>query len=226
MKPIILLLAFFLAASDALAQEHPLKADSTMVFGIPARSTPDSPHTSPLNSMGVGLMISTNGFGMGTFFRHEYSDDFSGFIDFSVSEAKDDDEREYVDYYGQTYIPGKVNRFLVLPLFVGVEKRLFKDDIMDNFRPYISAAAGPAMIYVFPYNEEYFTALGYGQPKYTLGGYVGAGAYFGSERSNLLGINVRYYYIPYNAGLVSMSNGALKTQFGGFSIILNFGTAW
>jgi hypothetical protein len=226
MKPLILILASLAFASFAGAQEHPVRTDSSMVFGFPSRPAPDSPHTTPLNAWGVGLMISTNGFGMGTFFRHEYSDDFSGFIDFSVSEAKDDDEREYVDYYGQTYIPGKINRFLVLPLFVGVEKRLFKDDIMDNFRPYVSAAAGPAMIYVFPYNEEYFTALGGGHPQYTLGGYIGGGAYFGSERSNLLGINVRYYYIPYNNGLVSMSNGALKTQFGGFSIILNFGTAW
>jgi hypothetical protein len=226
MKPLILILASLVLVSFAGAQEHPVRTDSTMVFGFPSRPAADSPHTTPLNAWGVGLMISTNGFGMGTFFRHEYSDDFAGFIDFAVSEAKDDDEREYVDYYGQTYIPGKINRFLVLPLFVGVEKRLFKDDIMDNFRPYVSAAAGPAMIYVFPYNEEYFTALGEGHPKYTLGGYVGGGAYFGSERSNLLGINVRYYYIPYNSGLVSMSNGALKTQFGGFSIILNFGTAW
>jgi hypothetical protein len=226
MKTLILIFAIGLFTAAAAAQEHPVISDSSMVFGIPGRSTSDSPHTTPLNSWGVGLMISTNGFGMGTFYRHEYSDDVSGFIDLSVSEAKDDDEREYVDYYGQTYIPGKINRFLVLPLFVGIEKRLFKDDIMDNFRPYITAAAGPAMIYVFPYNDEYFTALGEGHPKYTAGGFIGAGAYFGSERSNLLGINIRYYYIPYNSGIESMSNGALKTQFGGVSIILNFGTAW
>ncbi len=202
------------------------KTDTTMVFGTPTRSAADSPQTIPLNSWGIGLMVSTNGFGMGTFYRHEYTDDVTGYIDFAISEAKDDDEREYVDYWGQTYVPGKINRFLVLPLFVGVEKRLFKDDIVDNFRPYINAAAGPAMIYVFPYNEEYFTALGQGHPQYTIGGYIGAGAYFGSERSNLLGINIRYYFVPYPDGIESMTNVAPKKQFGGFYITLNFGTAW
>ncbi|HMD14898.1 MAG TPA: hypothetical protein VKI62_09750, partial [Bacteroidota bacterium] len=102
----------------------------------------------------------------------------------------------------------------------------FADDILDNFRPYITAAAGPAMIYVFPYNEEYFSALGNGQAKYTAGGYIGFGAYFGLERTNVLGMNIRYYYIPYPGGLQSLSYVPNKTQFGGFVISLSFGTAW
>ncbi len=176
------------------------------------------------NAWGVDIMVSTNGFGLGTFYRHEYSDELSGFIDFSISEAKDDDEVDFIDYYGNTYSPGKVNRFLVMPLFLGLEKRLFKDDILDNFRPYVNAAAGPAIIYVFPYNQEYFSALGKGQPKYTAGGYVGIGAYFGSEKSNLLGLNLRYYYLPYFSGLESLQN-VEKKQFGGFFITLNFGSS-
>ncbi|HUL42946.1 MAG TPA: hypothetical protein VLY03_01175, partial [Bacteroidota bacterium] len=122
--------------------------------------------------------------------------------------------------------PGEVNRFLVLPLFVGIEHRLFADQIVDNFRPYVTAAAGPAMIYVFPYNEEYFSALGHGQAKYTAGGFIGAGAYFGSERSTVLGLNMRYYYIPYPSGLESLTYVSPKTQFGGFFITLTFGSGW
>jgi hypothetical protein len=86
-------------------------------------------------------------------------------------------------------------------------------------------AAGPTMIYVFPYNEEYFSALGKGQPKYTIGGYLGIGAYFGSERSNVLGLNLRYYFIPYPGGIESLV-GVQKNQFGGVSISLSFGSGW
>ena len=120
-----------------------------------------------------------------------------------------------------------------MPLFVGIQQRLFSDDIIDNFRPYVNIAAGPAMIYVFPYDLEYFSALGKGQPKYTFGGYIGAGAYFGSERSSLLGLNIRYSYIPYTGGLESMAKTTptgtytvQKKQFGSLSITLSFGTAW
>jgi len=202
------------------------KADSTMVFGKLSPISMSQPQTQQLySSWGVDLLISTNGFGLGTFYRREYTDDFAGYLDFSISEAKDDNEITLYDYYGNSYVPNKVNRFLLMPLFVGVQKRLFKDDIVDNFRPYINAAVGPTMIYVFPYNEEYFNALGSGHPQYTVGGYAGFGAFFGSERSNLFGLGLRYYYIPYPGGVQSMVN-TTKTQFGGFYITFSFGSAW
>jgi hypothetical protein len=204
--------------------------DSTIIFGELGKPVLDQTSSNKLtSSWGVDLLISTNGFGVGTFYRHEYSDDFSGYIDFSISESKDDNEIEYIDYYGNTFTPGKLNRFLVLPLFLGVEKRMFKDDITDNFRPFIDGAIGPSMIYIFPYNEEYFTALGKGHPTYTFGGFVGIGAYFGSERSNILGMNIRYYFVPYPGGLESMEQGSTvltKNQFGGLVISLSFGTSW
>jgi hypothetical protein len=96
---------------------------------------------------------------------------------------------------------------------------------MDNFRPHIDAAVGPTMIYVFSYKDEYFSALGKGHPQYTVGGYIGIGSYFGSERSTLLGLNLRYYYVPYNSGIRSMWN-TVKTNFGGFFISMSFGSAW
>lgn len=198
-----------------------------MVFGTMEPTTEAASLETPRNAWGVDLLISTNGFGMGAFYRHEYSDNLSGFLDFSISEAKDDEEREFIDIYtGIKFTPGKVNRFLILPLFAGVQQRLFKDDIVDNFRPYVTAALGPTMIYVFPYNMEYFNALGKGHPEYTVGGYVGMGAFFGSERSNVFGMNIRYYFIPYPGGLESMQQTPLKTQFGGFYITMSFGSAW
>ncbi len=222
MRTILLssLLLTILAVAGLQGQSlRPLSDSVTARNGAPSESTGHNPRE---NALGVDIMLSNGGVGLGTFFRHEYSDELSMFLNFSISEAKDDEEREYVDYYGNRYTPGKVNRFLVLPLFIGLQKRLFKDDIVDNFRPYINAAAGPTMIYVFPYNDDYFNALGKGRPKYTAGGYIGFGAYFGSEESNILGVNVRYYFVPYPSGLESME-GVMKKEFGGFFITINFG---
>lgn len=234
----IFLLSVSLAFSPVLnAQDSSsgFRSDTTFVFGT--MSNPVGITSKPnmmLNSMGIDLLMSTNGFGLGLFYRYEYSDDFAGYIDFSISEAKDDQEVEFIDpYTGITFVPGKVNRFLNLPLMVGVQKRLFKDDILDNFRPFINAAVGPTMIYVFPYNEEYFSALGHGHPTYTFGGYIGAGAYFGSERAALFGLNLRYYWIPYPSGLTSMEQRSYsgtttvtKKEFGGFYLTFSFGSAW
>ena len=178
------------------------------------------------NAWGMDILISTGGFGLGGFYRREYSRDLSGFVTLSISEAKDDREVEYVDPLGGTYVPGKKNRFLVIPLMVGVQHRLFSSEIRDNFRPYLSAAVGPTLIYATPYKEEFFSALGKGHPYYTVGGYVGIGAFFGSDSAVLFGLNIRYYFVPYSSGIESLDTGPLKKDFGGFFITLNVGSAW
>jgi hypothetical protein len=157
---------------------------------------------------------------------------------------------EQFDIYTNTsYVPGKLNRFLVIPLTFGIQHRLFKDDITDNFRPYVNAGVGPTMIFVTPYTEitgtgnglqiqqvEFFKALGRGQPHYTLGSFIGFGANFGTERANLFGVNFRYYFtyilgsgLPslyriYNDGTWEVSSR--KKDFGGFFITLNVGMAY
>jgi len=231
-RAIILSIALLLAATPIMAQDTrpPGRTDSTFIFGpVPQVRIVQGQSYTPRNSWGVNILASTNGFGAGAFYRHEFERDLTGYIDFAISEAKDDNEVDFVDYYGNPYTPGKVNRFLIFPLYFGIEKRLFADDIMDNFRPFVNAAVGPTMIYVFPYNEEYFTALGKGQPKYTIGGYAGLGAYFGSEAANVFGLNLRYYFVPYPHGLTSMATAtgiSTKTQFGGLYITVSFGSSW
>jgi hypothetical protein len=199
------------------------------------------------NAWGIDILISNGGFGLGGFYRREFSDEWFGFTSLSVSESKDEREVEQFDLYTNTsYVPGKLNRFLVLPLTFGIQHRLFKDEITENFRPYINAGAGPTMIYVTPFTEitnngiilqfqqvEFFKALGRGQPHYTLGGFIGFGANFGTEKSNLFGVNFRYYFTYLlGKGLPSLYNlrtgdvSATKKDFGGFFITLNVGMAY
>ncbi len=200
-----------------------------------------------LNAWGLDVLISNDGFGLGTFYRREFTPDLSGFITFSVSESKDDREVERIDPYTQrSFVPGKLSRFLVLPLIFGVQQRLFRDDIMDTFRPYVNIGAGPTMIFSAPFVEvertsagltykqvEFFKSLGRGQAHYTASMFIGAGANFGSDKSNLLGVNFRYYFtyllsdgIP---SLIDENTGNVidaKKDFGGFFITLNVGVLY
>jgi hypothetical protein len=244
---IVILMALFFGAilpGLSLAQEYP-RRDSSLVF------TPSNPNLiqktsyEPFrNAWGVDIMLSNNGFGAGGFFRHEFSDVLSGFAQVAISDVKDDAEVEYFDQFtGQSYTPGKINRLLLVPITFGMQYRLFKDDIVDNFRPYVSAGLGPSLIFVAPYSHpttliapdgssyvtydqiDFFSSLKKGQFRYTLGGYIGAGAYFGAETGTLTGVSMRYYYVPYQPGVESMQGTRIK-RFGGFFITLNFGSLW
>ena len=181
------------------------------------------------NALGLDLMLSNSGFGLGGFYRRQYTPDISGFASFSISEVKDDREIEFFNpFTGEFLVPGKVNRFLLLPLFVGIQYRLFREEIADNFRPYVSGAVGPTMIYASPYEEGFFRSLGKGQAHYTLGGYVGFGAFFGTEQRSLVGLSFRYYFATLKNQLESIHGfeRLYKKSFGGFFITLNVGTMY
>ena len=227
-----------------VAQDLP-STDTTIVF---QPASPDlitaSTYKPMRDAWGIDLMVSNNGFGLGGFWRHEYTDELSGFISLAISDVKDEGEVEFFDQFsGQSFVPGKKNRLLMFPMSFGVQYRLFKDDIVDNFRPYISAAIGPSMIFVAPYSNtitvpapgggtftyteqvEFFNSLKYGQARYTLGGYIGGGAYFGLDKGTLSGVSIRYYFIPFSNGIEILERVYVK-NFGGFFITLNFGSMY
>lgn len=222
--------------------------DSTIVFEpVDANLLNQTAYTPLLNAWGFDILMSNNGFGGGFFLRHEYSDDIAGFISFAISDVKDPTEIELYNYYtGQSYVPNKVNRLIYLPFIAGIQYRLFKDDIVDNFRPYLTAGIGPSAIFVAPYSSpqqvidpisglpatqyntiDFFSSLKYGRFRYTVGGYLGAGVYFGLDKGSLSGVNVRYYFSPYPPGIQVMTDPAPKvTNFGGLYISLSFGSLY
>ncbi|MCX6138197.1 MAG: hypothetical protein NTV54_11955 [Ignavibacteriales bacterium] len=229
----IAVVLLFQQATAQLGESRTLFAarnpDTAMVFEPPQSKLAARPQVSAMvDAWGIDLLISGGGFGLGGFYRHQYSDDLYGTVSLAVSDAKDDKEVEQIDWWGQTFVPGKVNRFLLVPIHVGIQYRLFSDDIMDNFRPYVNAGLGPTIVFSSPYEKEFFSSLGSGQAHYTAGAYIGIGAFFGSEKKSLSGINLRYYFIPFSSGLPSLvdETGRLnrKTEFGGFFITLNFGS--
>lgn len=178
----------------------------------------------PPHAWGVDIMFGDAGFGIGTFFRKQFDIKWTAFADISFSETKDDREFEYYDPFQGIFITAfKKNRIFQIPLNFGAQYRLFENELTDNLRPYLSAGVGPTMIITTPYEEEFFSAFGRAQSKYALGGYVGFGANFGLDKSNLVGINFRYYYSKLLNGGVESLFGKEKTEIQGFFITLNLG---
>ncbi len=228
-------------AAVCTAQTRESPQDSSLRSGQPAEGK---------NAWGVDIMASDGGFGLGLFYRREMSPDLSWFTTFSVSEAKDEREVEQFDpYTGLSYVPGKLNRFLVLPLYGGLQYRLFREDIVETFRPFVNAAVGPTMIYTMPFADlvydqngtlvsadqvDFFKAIGKGRPHYTIGGYIGFGANFGPEKGNVFGVNFRYYVVTLLSGSLpstfsQTSQGIVegtKKDFGGVVITLSFGSTF
>jgi hypothetical protein len=203
--------------------------DTNIVFESPNKNLITPQQTAYLaDAGGIDILLSNSGFGLGGFYRHQYTDELFGTLSIGFSEVNDPNEVQEVDIYGQTFVPGKINRFLLIPLLAGVQYRLFADDILDNFRPYVNAAVGPSMVFATPYDREFFNSIRYGQAHYTAGGFVGFGAYFGSDRGTLTGINIRYYFEYFAQGIDSMRNNDETIEkmkdFGGFFITLNFGS--
>ena len=240
LKIVFLLLTFF--SFTSLQAQRLQTPDTTIIF------TPSNPNLVRTENYrpftqawGLDILTSNNGFGFGTFYRYEIDEELSFIASFAISDVKDEAEFEQYDYYtGQNFVPGKINRLLLLPLHACVQYRLFKDDIVDNFRPYVTAGLGPTMVFVAPYATyttayfgnlsyteaqkiDFFTSLKYGKLRYTVGGFVGAGVNFGMEKGTLTSLSVRYLIAPFANGIEVMRGGYIK-NFGGLFIYLTFGS--
>jgi hypothetical protein len=182
------------------------------------------PEVFPDNALGLDIMFSEGGFGLGGFYRRQFSDKVTGFVDLSISEAKDDREIEYYDFFtNTTYTVGKKNRVFIVPVNFGAQYRIFESVIYDNLRPYINAGVGPTMVITTPYREEFFNSFGYAQMRVAAGGYIGFGANFGLDKSSLVGLNVRYYIIQFFDKGVESLTGHYNKTLGGFFLTINIG---
>ncbi|MHB1686675.1 MAG: hypothetical protein ACYCVH_04785 [Ignavibacteriaceae bacterium] len=194
--------------------------------GIGELAPPKPPEVFPNNTFGLDIIFSEGGFGLGTFYRKQFNQELTGFTDFSISEAKNPQEFTYVDYFGNTYTAGKVNRAFILPFNFGLQYRLFENVIYDNLRPYINFGIGPAIVVTTPYNLEFFNSFHKAKAYPTLGGYIGFGANFGLDKKNLVGINIRYYEIHmFNQG-IEIIQDKLEKDLGGLFLTINIGTMY
>ena len=81
--------------------------------------------------------------------------DLSWTLGLSGRPGKDEREQQFfVGLFGDTVIPFKRSYFFLVPIEAGVERRLFRAQIRSTFRPFLHAAAGPAIGYQWPYFDD------------------------------------------------------------------------
>ena len=191
--------------------------DTTFIFSSPRPLiTQNQGQDAFKNAMGLDLLFSASGFGAGFFYQRSFTNNFKGFISLYISGARNTDEFEYYDWnYNEYRVPDKINRLYLFPLMFGVKQHFFENELTETLRPYLSIGTGPAFIMSTPYEHEFFSAFKYAKTYTRWGAFLGAGANFGGSNKTLLGVNLRYYYIPFgNEGLESVENHPI-TNFGG-----------
>jgi hypothetical protein len=181
-----------------------------------ARAQPDAVFAPPADSAagaygtggGFALLLTEYGFGLGGLYRSRLGGGTSFLLEASVSVGKDAREQQFfVGLFGDTVTPFKRNYVLLVPVHVGVEHRLFRDSIEDNFRPFVQLTGGPTLAYQWPYFEDInddgvretgedlngpLGGLGEGEVRFGTGATLAVGAYFGRSRRAAQGVRFGY----------------------------------
>lgn len=171
------------------------------------------------NHLGLSILYSDKGYGISGGYYKPISHSSDLFLNFSITGISDSREFEYFDYYGNSYIQDKVNRVFMLPLNIGLQHYLFKDDIENDFKPLINIGVTPALVLSNPYDKSYFKAFGYFNAAYAFGGFAGVGMEFEQSKNLSFTLNFRYYYLPVVSGSVmSIKNNQMK-DLGGMHLV-------
>ncbi len=214
-----------LAADPNFINTSPDTLDSYMPMAMPLKATGPDTTVRP-HALGLDLMIGNSGFGGGVFYRSAISNTLFWTASFAISEAKAPNEVAYYDpFTGQKFVPGKINQLWVVPLTIGLQYRLFKDQITNSFRPYIQGAIGPNAVFAAPYNQPLSYSFSKGRGYFGGGGYIGVGAYFGNDPNSLIGVSIRYYILSLPHGVESMQNEPMA-NFDSFFIAFNIATQY
>ncbi len=211
MKKLIILTAFLFSVTTIFAQQ----ADTLK----PKLKTKREAE----NNWSLNLSFSDNGFGFGATKYFSVSKDISFNAAILFSGAKDDREFDQTDIFGNSLTPYKVNRLFMFPIInLGMQIRLFREDVTDNMRPFVNFGISPAAIMYTPYSESFFSSFKYAKAKYTVGGYAGVGLDYVTNKSSGLSFNLRYYYLSlFGEGINSISTTE-KKNFGGIYFIFSY----
>ncbi|HEY3249866.1 MAG TPA: hypothetical protein VGK25_02000 [Ignavibacteria bacterium] len=177
----------------------------------------------PANNWSLNLMFSDNGFGLGGQKHFPLTKDLSAIAGIFFSGAKDGREFEQSDIFGNTVTPFKENRLFMVPVInIGLQYRMFREEVSDNMRPYVNFGIAPAAIVYTPYSKSFFESFKYAKAKYTVGAFAGIGVDYLTNKTTALSFNIRYYYLSlFGEGIKSISLNE-KKQFGGVYFVFSY----
>ena len=160
------------------------------------------------SGLGFEVVVTNSGFGLGGYYSQSLDPSNSFIAEFSIGSEKSEREVKFIGI--PNYIPDKANYFLRVPIRMGLQRRLWKEYIEDNFRPYMQFAFGPTLGWQYPYfdddngngtfdedDERRYDGLGSifkGDFRFGIGGTIGIGAYFGENTRLSQGVRIAYSF--------------------------------
>lgn len=163
----------------------------------------------PLNGLGGHVLLTNSGFGLGGYYSRILGQDVTVIVQLQIASEKDEREVAFFDRFGRKDLPNKANYLLILPVHVGIERRLFRSKIEDNFRPFIHVTIGPTVGWKYPYfrddndngmlddGEKTYDAIGSlpkGNVELGFGGMLALGAYFGRKTGITQSVRIGYSF--------------------------------
>lgn len=213
------LLVLALAAGGARAQTPiPPEALPPAVAPLP----PDTTARLYGSSLALAFQITEFGLGAGVAARRALTDDLSLVAEASLGAGRDEREQQFfIGFFGDSVIPFKRNYVLLVPAYVGLERRLFRRAVEDNFRPFVHLSGGPTLALQWPYFEDLdadgvrddgegrrggLDGFGDAEARVGVGATVAVGAAFGRSRRTAQSLRVGFtgQYFPTEVDLLEL----------------------
>jgi len=177
-----------------------------------------------LNGLGFNVLVNNFGFGIGGEYRRVVGPDLEATAIIRITGIRDASEQTFTDvFFGRQVIPNKFQRGLGFPLHLGLRKRLFANQVQDNYRFFVSGQFGPAVALTYPYFDDrndngfrerfannfeqvndIFSGLGQGEWHFGFSGEVALSIDFGSNFANISTLRVGYFFYNFEGGLQMM----------------------
>lgn len=239
---LIVILGIFFGYLSSFSQtpgrekEPEFNPDTTFVFESPRPLISIGDKTNvKSSSYGLDVNLSDSGFGFGFFWQKQVlNGNMIVYSNLLISGARNTDEfDQYIN--GNWQVKDKINRVYKFPLTLGIQQFIFRNALSESLQPFLNIAVGPTFILSNPYTYDrepngevmgWFKSFSYGETYVKFGGSVGIGAYFGNINNSILGVNIKYYYIPFGGDGIESVKGLPMDNLGGVFLTLTIGTAY
>jgi hypothetical protein len=242
-KMLLILAVLLIGLGSARAQVtgDDLPATDTTIVFRPVRPLMEDVTNQAVayNSAGANLLLSGSGWAFGGFYGIELGSGITLGIDAFITGRRNTDEFDNALLNGVIpVVAEKVNRLFMIPVTVSLHYRLFRESLQETFRPFVAFGATAGNIIRTPYIDEgdfynpprffeFFESFGYAETYLRPGIMIGMGAVFGPVgKGNQVGVNIKYYTIPFGGEGLESIRGKPITDFGGLIISLSIGAAW
>ncbi len=173
------------------------------------------------NSWNLAVIYGERGFGINGGIFKQIGNTFDIYANLSISGVTDTREFDQYDIYGNPITFNKVNRIYLIPLNIGLQRHMFKEDLDASLKPVLTAGVTTGLIVTTPYDKGFFESFKYAQSSFTLGGFLGLALEFEQNKTISFVIGVKYFYLPVIGREISSIRDQYIKDVGG--VVLNFG---